>query len=96
MAYLALANGGLVQVDEEDREWLERLGPWRRSREGYVYRGSRETGDIQKMHLTIADRYGWDRRGKYIDHKYQNKDDMRKSYLAPVTPKQSNINRRAR
>ena len=85
-----------MQVDPEDVDWLRKLGPWKRSREGYVYRGSRETGDIQKMHLAIADRYSWDRRGKYIDHKYQNKDDMRKAYLAPVTPKQSNINRRVK
>jgi hypothetical protein len=96
VALIRLADGDSVQVDDEDAGWLEKLGPWKRSREGYVYRGSREGRDIQKMHLAIADHHDWFRKGRYIDHLKQNKLDMRKDQMRVVTPAESNKNRRSR
>lgn len=84
-------------LDDDDYEWLWRMGCWCFVSEGYAVKGARQadpwpTGKTMYMHRVILEHHGLLEGGKEVDHIDGNPLNNQKSNLRVVTQQQNNWN----
>ena len=98
MKQIPLTKGQFAIVDDEDYERLMAMGKWKVSKLGYaekckwINEGGKKRCIMLRMHRIVMNCPD----DKFVDHKFGNTLDNRKSHLRICTKQQNNMNCAAR
>jgi len=98
MKILQLTKGKYTFVDDEDYEWILKMGRWCYVNSGYAFKLAKQNdkqriGSSLLLHRVIMDKYGLLEIKKEVDHINRNKLDNQKKNLRIETSSENKINK---